>query len=105
MNVDLPAPFGPRRPVMPDGTDTLTSFRPMTCPYHFDTRAAATIGAVVAPVQQHHPPPPAPPPPALGPPRQSVRWWPSCPDLHAATPPLEHRNRQRDQSKHDDERH
>ena len=36
MNVDLPAPFGPSRPVMPGGTVSVTSFRPMTCPYHFD---------------------------------------------------------------------
>ncbi len=36
MNVLLPAPFGPSRPVMPGGTLTVTSFRPMTCPYHFD---------------------------------------------------------------------
>ena len=35
-SVDLPAPFGPSRPVMPGGMDTLTSFRPMTWPYHFD---------------------------------------------------------------------
>ena len=36
MNVDLPAPLGPSSPVMPAGTVTDTSFRPMTCPYHFD---------------------------------------------------------------------
>jgi hypothetical protein len=35
--VDLPAPFGPSSPVIPVGTETETSFRPMTCPYHFDT--------------------------------------------------------------------
>ena len=28
MNVDLPAPFGPSRPVMPGGTMTVTSLRP-----------------------------------------------------------------------------
>ena len=27
-NVDLPAPFGPSRPVIPDGTVTVTSFNP-----------------------------------------------------------------------------
>src|SRR5262245_36389971 len=43
MKVDLPAPFGPRSPVMPGGTDTDTSFRPITWPYHFDTCSAATI--------------------------------------------------------------
>jgi len=37
MNVDFPAPFGPRRPVTPRGTDTETSFNPITWPYHFDT--------------------------------------------------------------------
>jgi len=36
MNVDLPAPFGPSRPVTPEGTDTDTSFNPMTCPYHLE---------------------------------------------------------------------
>ena len=36
MNVDLPAPFGPSRPVTPGATVTVTSFRPITCPYHFD---------------------------------------------------------------------
>ena len=46
MNVDLPAPFGPRSPVMPGGTFTVTSFRPMTWPYHFDTCSAVTIGAL-----------------------------------------------------------
>ena len=40
MNVDLPAPLGPSRPVMPGGTDTVTSLRPMTWPYHFDTWSA-----------------------------------------------------------------
>src|SRR4029078_5700746 len=45
MNVDLPAPLGPRRPVMPGGTLTLTSLRPITWPYHFDTCSAATTGA------------------------------------------------------------
>ena len=37
MNVDLPAPFGPSSPVMPEGTVRVTSFRPITWPYHFDT--------------------------------------------------------------------
>ena len=37
MKVDLPAPFGPSRPVMPGGTLTVTSFRPITWPYHFET--------------------------------------------------------------------
>ena len=44
MNVDLPAPFGPSSPVMPGGTLTLTSLRPMTWRYHFDTLSAETIG-------------------------------------------------------------
>ena len=42
MNVDLPAPFGPSSPVMPGGTFTVTSFKPMTCPYHFETCSALT---------------------------------------------------------------
>ena len=45
MKVDLPAPLGPSSPVMPGGTETLTSFRPMTWPYHFETCSAVTIGA------------------------------------------------------------
>src|SRR5215207_7694384 len=45
MNVDLPAPFGPSRPVMPGGTLTVTSFRPITWPYHLETCSAVTIGA------------------------------------------------------------
>jgi hypothetical protein len=36
MKVLLPAPFGPSSPVMPGGTLTLTSLRPMTCPYHLE---------------------------------------------------------------------
>src|SRR6059058_1280061 len=47
MNVDLPAPFGPSRPVTPGGTDTLTSLRPMTCPYHFETCSAVTMAVVL----------------------------------------------------------
>jgi hypothetical protein len=46
MNVDLPAPFGPSRPVMPAGTDTVTSFRPDTWPYHFDRCSASMIAAI-----------------------------------------------------------
>src|SRR5258708_35998576 len=42
INVDLPAPLGPRSPVMPCGTVSVTSFRPMTCPYHFDRCSVAT---------------------------------------------------------------
>src|ERR1700741_1326274 len=41
MNVDLPAPFGPSNPVIPGGTDTVTSFRPETWPYHFDRWSVA----------------------------------------------------------------
>ena len=48
MNVDLPAPLGPSRPVMPCGIDTVTLLRPETCPYHLDTASAYTRG-VVAP--------------------------------------------------------
>jgi len=44
MNVLLPAPFGPSSPVMPRGTETVTSLRPDTCPYHFDRCSAETIG-------------------------------------------------------------
>src|SRR4051794_40966827 len=44
MNVDLPAPFGPRRPVIPGGTVTFTSFSPMTWPYHLETCSAVTTG-------------------------------------------------------------
>ena len=47
MKVDLPAPFGPSRPVTPGGTLTLTSLRPMTWPYHLDTWSAVTIGVLV----------------------------------------------------------
>ncbi len=36
MKVDLPAPFGPRRPVMPLSIARETSFRPRTFPYHFE---------------------------------------------------------------------
>jgi len=36
MKVDLPAPFGPSRPVIPCGSVTDTSFSPITWPYHFD---------------------------------------------------------------------
>ncbi len=46
MNVLLPAPFGPSRPVMPGGTLTVTSFRPMTWPYHFERCSAVRIGAL-----------------------------------------------------------
>ena len=44
MNVDLPAPLGPSRPVIPGGIDTVTLFRPLTCPYHLDTPSARTSG-------------------------------------------------------------
>ena len=44
-SVDLPAPLGPSSPVTPGGTVTLTSFSPITWPYHFD-RCSATSGAV-----------------------------------------------------------
>src|SRR6266567_4036269 len=47
MNVDLPAPLGPSRPVTPGGTVTVTSFRPMTCPYHFETCSAVTTGVII----------------------------------------------------------
>src|SRR5712691_1591959 len=47
MNVDLPAPCGPRSPVTPGGTETETSFRPMTWPYHFETCSAVTTGVIV----------------------------------------------------------
>ena len=46
MNVDFPAPFGPSSPVIPCGIVTLTSFRPMTCPYHFDRCSALTTGSL-----------------------------------------------------------
>jgi hypothetical protein len=46
--VDLPAPFGPRRPVTPGGTVTLTSLSAMTGPYQRDARvnASGATGAV-----------------------------------------------------------
>jgi len=44
MKVDLPAPFGPSNPVMPFGTTTDTSLRPLTWPYHFE-RWSAVISA------------------------------------------------------------
>ena len=68
MNVLLPAPFGPSSPVIPGGTVTVTSFRPMTWPYHFDTCSALSIGRR----SRHH--------------------------LHAAHAPLEHRDRHDDQA-------
>ena len=40
MKVDFPAPFGPSSPVMPGDTSSVTSFRPMTWPYHFETWSA-----------------------------------------------------------------
>src|SRR5450759_5702075 len=46
MNVDLPAPLGPRSPVTPGGTETFTSFRPMTWPYHLETCSVVTTGRV-----------------------------------------------------------
>src|SRR6266540_4898693 len=49
MKVDLPAPLEPSRPVTPGGTDTLTSFRPITCPYHFETCSAETMEALTSP--------------------------------------------------------
>ena len=48
MNVDLPAPFGPSRPVMPGGMLTVTSFSPLTWPYHLD-RCSAWTSASTAP--------------------------------------------------------
>ena len=42
--VDLPAPLGPSSPLMPGGIETVTSLRPITCPYHFDIRSATTTG-------------------------------------------------------------
>src|SRR4051812_37306921 len=48
MNVLLPAPFGPSRPVTPGGTLTVMSLRPLTCPYHLDSFSAATIGVPAA---------------------------------------------------------
>ena len=49
MNVLLPAPLGPSSPVIPDGTLTDTSLRPMTCPYHLDTCSAVTTGTLTSP--------------------------------------------------------
>ena len=46
MNVDLPAPFGPSRPVIPGGTFTVTSLSPMTCPYQRETCSAETTGSL-----------------------------------------------------------
>ena len=60
MNVDLPAPFGPRSPVMPGGTDTETSFRPDTWPYHFDRCSVGDdahfdhLDAADAPLEHQH---------------------------------------------------
>jgi hypothetical protein len=44
MKVDLPAPLGPSRPVMPPGIETVTLLRPLTCPYHLETASAWTRG-------------------------------------------------------------
>jgi hypothetical protein len=48
MNVDLPAPFGPSRPVTPVGTVTLTSLSPITWPYHLERWSAEMTGDVLA---------------------------------------------------------
>src|SRR5260221_42788 len=42
--VDLPAPFGPSRAVMPTGNSQLTSFSPITWPYQRDTRSNVING-------------------------------------------------------------
>src|SRR5438445_62229 len=108
MNVDLPAPFGPSSPVTPGGTVTVTSFRPMTWPYHFETCSAVTIGVIVlsrgfAPRTPLH---------ALSlaasPARSdrvahslSLARSASCHHLYAADPPLEDRDGHDDQADDD----
>src|SRR5690348_4611881 len=44
-SVDLPAPFGPSRPVTPAPTSNVMSFTATTFPYQRDTRSSA-IGVV-----------------------------------------------------------
>ena len=43
--VDLPAPFGPSRPVMPPSSRKLTSLTATTLPYQRDALATSTAGA------------------------------------------------------------
>jgi hypothetical protein len=45
-SVDLPAPFGPSRPVTPAPMVMVTSLIPITWPYHFDTFSARTTSEV-----------------------------------------------------------
>src|SRR3954470_699177 len=50
-SVDLPAPFGPRRPVMPGPMATETSFTATTLPYQretWSTRIVAPAGGVAS---------------------------------------------------------
>src|SRR5687768_3697550 len=41
MRLDLPAPLGPKRPVMPGWTSTVTSLTAMTSPYHRESWLAS----------------------------------------------------------------
>src|SRR5947199_10378958 len=54
-SVDLPAPLGPSRPVTPAGTRSVSLFRPMTLPYHFDTPSNSMIGVMVIHHEAHEP--------------------------------------------------
>ena len=83
MNVDLPAPFGPSRPVIPGGIDTVTSLSPLTCPYHFERCSAWTMGADAA---------------------GSVSS-PSAHHLDRAHAPLEHERRAADERHHHEHGH
>src|SRR5688500_405513 len=113
MNVDLPAPLGPNSPVMPGGTDTVTSLRPMTWPYHFETCSAVTMAALISQPGGLRP---ASPPCTLahGDPRAprsarvahslSLVRKASCHDLHPADAALEDGDGQHDEADNHEQR-
>src|SRR5260221_8255608 len=122
MNVDLLAPLGPRRPVPPGGTETLTWFRPMTWPYHFETCSAVTTAVLMSPpLRRGHcssgglRPPEPPHTLARGVPRAprsarvahslSLVRAASCHHLYAADPAFEHRDGHDDQADDHEQRH
>ena len=52
---DFPAPLGPRRPVIPGGMSTVTSFSPITSPYHRERLRQVMIGVLTKPPPRHRP--------------------------------------------------
>jgi len=46
--VDLPAPFGPSKPVTPGGTSVVTSLSAITGPYQREARLSSSTGAEAA---------------------------------------------------------